>query len=82
MSKGNDPAFGWKADCGGGSFITSGGLTKREYFAGLAMQAIITSSLKEAMDSAIVLGISTEHVVALIAAGHADALLDEMEKSA
>lgn len=50
------------------------GLTKREYFAGLAMQGIVASTTNE--DAA------SEEKVAKWAVQHADALLAELEKEA
>ena len=43
MKNGNLPIHPLKADLGQGKIIHYFGLTKREYFAGLAMQATMTS---------------------------------------
>jgi len=58
-----------------------GGLTKREYFAGLAMQGILSNSelfngLVESNDG------NAMDVVAVAAANQADAMLAELEKTA
>ncbi len=50
---------------------SSDGLTKREYFAGLAMQALLSSSYCSA---------SEKNACAIKALKHADTLLAELEK--
>lgn len=59
-----------------------GGLTKREYFAGLAMQAVISGHLESAIATARATGKSEEEVVSIVSLGYADALLAELEKTA
>lgn len=56
------------------------GLTKREHFAGLAMQGILTNSLLVNEISDIVSGKSILKPVATLALNHADTLLKELEK--
>lgn len=66
---GNSPAFPIEEslnDCGSINF----GLTKREYFAAMAMQGMIASEIDEA---------SSPEGIAKMAAEHADALLKALE---
>ncbi len=75
MSKGNEPAFSPKREKSAWTMKWGGGLSKREYFAGLAMQGLISSSdeMTTRWDQIL---------VAQCAVQHADALLAELEKSA
>lgn len=53
----------------------TGGLTKRQYFAGLAMQGIVMSGLNCEMETRF-----SEESVAQAAVEYADALIIELEK--
>jgi len=69
-----DGQYGSSKDMGGS------GLTKREHFAGLAMQGVLADS--KIMDAArIDDDIVTEHFVAGLAVEYADALLAALEES-
>lgn len=74
MSKGNEPAYPssktWNDD--NGNWGIPYGLTKREYFAGLAMQGILANGWDKAFRSNM----------AKQAIAYADALLAELEKTA
>ena len=59
------------------------GLSKREYFAGLAMQGILAAPecvLSEAKDIASIHGVDREVILAHLAALQADALIAELNK--
>ena len=58
------------------------GLTKREYFAGLAMQAMLSNEeLRIAcMDDSGILGVSRDEAVARYSVMEADALLKQLEQ--
>ena len=59
------------------------GLTKREWFAGLAMQGILAAPecvLSEAKDIASIHGVDREVILAHLAALQADALIAELNK--
>ena len=61
---------------GGGRYLPSYGLTKREHFAGLAMQGLLT-------DTKWLSGVHSDHVLSATAkqaASLADALLAELDK--
>ena len=68
------------------NFITTNdihtGLTKREYFAGLAMQAMLSNEeLRIAcMDDSGILGVSRDEAVARYSVMEADALLKQLEQ--
>ncbi len=72
MSKGNDPAFPWT----GGERPFSDGLTKREYFAGLALQGMLSGLPTDipAEDAYPPLQAATDAIA------YADNLLAELEK--
>lgn len=78
MSKGNEPAYPH-----GDHGCHLGGLTKREYFAGLAMQGWLANS---DMLAAVYDHNATEQqflsIVAKAAGEAADAVLDRLEKTA
>ena len=72
MSAGNDPAYPSPGISDGeGSYYVypSEGMTKREWYAGLAMQGILSSSPRGSGDA---------NTVALVAAIMADTLLEEL----
>lgn len=76
MSKANEPAFpasrrNWIGDSYNSSFesITSGGLTKREYFVAMAMQGVLASG-----------GFSTQPHWAFLTAEAAFTVADEIIK--
>lgn len=71
MSRANEPAF--PVDVHNRTLTTVYGLTKREYFAGLAMQGLLGNSMLR-MDT-------KPAVLAEESARFADALLAELEKS-
>lgn len=85
MNKADEPAFPGlqtfqKYDDDQGRYVEhtlpSGGLTKREYFAGLAMQAIATPHFSEKTEFME----SLPKCVAFAAVQCADALLKELDK--
>jgi hypothetical protein len=66
----------------GGSVSIEGGLTKREYFAGLALEGIIANANRLAWPrGARITGEVTPEFVAERAVRHADALLTELAKN-
>lgn len=70
MGNGNEAAFPWDDKNGDGShYHAHAGLTKREYFAAMAMQGMTSNNS------------ITVEIVAAWAVQYADALLMEMEKS-
>jgi hypothetical protein len=82
MKSSNDPAFplnSESAQCFAltGVYQTHYGLTKREYFAAMAMQGILAGHYKyfEGNDD-----VSVPDMVAKYAVKYADALLDELNK--
>ena len=87
MSNGNEPAFSAKELRTHGyteymHFYT--GLTKREYFAGLAMQNLQNVLLRRSSDNRPALdkvsSLEMTQAIAAYAVGQADALLAELEK--
>jgi hypothetical protein len=94
MSKGNEPAFGsvWTPNeeerHWGSRSVHHLGLTKREYFAGLAMQGILSGVFSSqemlifANDVAVASGYEHYSEAASVASvKYADALLAELEKT-
>lgn len=78
-SKGNEPAFPRLEHVKHGNFSearyvweTHGGLTKREYFAAMAMQGMLASGISERNSGPVSLAMS--------AVEQADALIAELEK--
>lgn len=69
MSKGNDPAYGWKADLGGGVAVQSHGLTKRELIAAMVLQGLC-AQLDTTMQGDVEASVK-----------FADALLAELERT-
>ena len=67
MENGKQEAFGFAAQLNNGESIYSAGLTKREYFAGLAMQGMAASDL-------------TYEDIAHDSVKMADAILAELDK--
>lgn len=86
MSKGNEPAFAsvWKPSeqqaHWGHKEVMHSGLTKREYFAGLAMQGLCANGAW--LQAAIEHSTDVPGAVADAARDIADALLAELEKTA
>lgn len=76
------PIHPLKADLGQGKSMHYFGLTKREYFAGLAMQAILSNEehRMKCLDSSRIYGVGRDEIVAKIATIEADALLKQLEK--
>ena len=76
------PMHPLKADLGQGKSMHYFGLTKREYFAGLAMQAMLSNEeLRIAcMDDSGILGVSRDEAVARYSVMEADALLKQLER--
>jgi len=73
MSKGNEPAFGGTAMTafdGDSQFVVTSGLSKRQYFAGLAMQGVLARGNHGGINSVVAWSVDI-----------ADALLAELEKS-
>jgi hypothetical protein len=71
MENADMPAFAWASSC---ETDGSTGLTKREYFAALAMQGLCANSNRDGAWS------HTADDVADAAVRYADALLDELER--
>lgn len=82
MKNDNLPIHPLKADLGQEQSIHYFGLTKREYFAGLAMQAILSNEeLRIAcMADAKILGVSRDEAVARYSVMEADELLKQLEQ--
>lgn len=80
MTSGDDRAFGrqWKnrngKDCGYG-------LTKREYFAAMAMQGLRANVTEDVIELAVQTKIPMEAIIAKCAVQHADALIKELNKN-
>ena len=68
MENGKQEAFGFAAQLNNGESIYSAGLTKREYFAAMAMQGLV--------DRHINYEVVAEHAVR-----YSDALLSELERT-
>lgn len=73
MSNGNEPMY----PINGGGAISIG-LTKREYFAGLAMQGMLANSYSDGVTQP--LSTANAYQIAGMAIAQADALLAELEK--
>lgn len=82
MSKGNEPAYPssktWNDD--NGNWGIPYGLTKREYFAGLAMQGILSTDSWINLVEVDARG--PEVCLAIAAVQYADALAEQLEKTA
>ncbi len=71
MNNGNRPAHPVP---GLGQYVEQNGLTKREYFAAMAMQGLLASESRESL-------FDTAGGAARCAIEHADALLTELERT-
>ena len=71
MENGKQEAFGFAAQLNNGESIYSAGLTKREYFAAMAMQGILTTTHTYGHNY---------KAIAIDAVKFADALLKELDK--
>jgi hypothetical protein len=78
----NEPAFPTHYIKENGMW-SDGGLTKREYFAGLAIQGLLASVASQAamVNVGKTLAISTPEVAASLAVSAADFLIAELEKT-
>lgn len=77
MSKGNEPAYPNElAAPTNDGYLSTAGLTKREYFAGLAMQGILSCRPDPVSDASWNEAVAAWSVIA------ADSLLAELEKTA
>lgn len=82
MNNDNMPIHPLKSDLGQGQTMHYFGLTKREYFAGLAMQAILSNEeLRLAcMADSRILGVTRNEAVARYSVMEADTLLKQLEQ--
>lgn len=78
MENSNRPAYPIDEE----TTISQMGLTKREYFAGLAMQAMLSNEglRKSCMADANILGVSRNEAVARYSVMEADELLKQLEQ--